>query len=63
MCNNLPELVKKYPIGIKIKINDKNRNDYVEGKFTVDGYLYDGEKDCWYVAHQMYNGAWEIYKE
>lgn len=62
MYDNLPELISNYPLGMKIKIEDKKRNDYVEGKFIVDGYIYNGEEEKWYPAHRMYNNNWEIYK-
>ena len=62
MYDNLGELVTNFPIGMKIKIKDKNRDDYSQGKFIVQGYLYDGDTQLWYPAHQLGNGDWEIYK-
>jgi len=61
MYDNLGDLVKNFPIGTKIRISEK-RDDYVQGKFVVDGYLYTKE-DKWYPAHRMANGEWEIYEE
>ena len=60
MFDNLPELISSFPIGTKIRIVSKDRNDYAEGKFVVDGYIYKAP-DQWYPAHQMWDGKWEIY--
>lgn len=62
MYDNLGELVTNFPIGMKIKISDKKRDDYSQGRFIVQGYLYDSETKMWYPAHQLGNGDWEIYK-
>lgn len=61
MYDNLGELVSAYPIGAKIRIMDKDRDDYERGRFIVEGYLYDGA--MWYPAHQISNGDWEIFKK
>ena len=62
MFDNLPELMNNYPLGMRIKLDNKERDDYVEGKFIVEGYLYEKESGMWYPAHKMYNGHWEVYK-
>lgn len=62
MFDNLPDLIRNYPIGMRIKIDDKNRDDYVEGKFIVQGYIYEADIQMWYPAHKMYNGHWEVFK-
>ena len=62
MFDNLPDLIRNYPLNMMIKIDDDKRDDYVEGKFVVDGYIYNGREGMWYPAHKMYNGHWEVYK-
>lgn len=63
MYDNLGELVTNFPIGMKIKLTDKERDDYGQGKFVVEGYLYVAETEMWYPAHKLGNGDWEIYKQ
>ena len=60
MYDNLPELIKNYPIGARIRIDRTKKDDYTYGKFVVDGYLYSRD-GCWYPAHQIENGEWEIF--
>lgn len=62
MYDNLPELIKNFPIGTKIKLTDKERDDYAQGKFVVDSYVYTKE-GLWYPAHQLWDGKFEVYNE
>lgn len=62
MFDNLSELISAYPIGTKIRIVKEKRDDYANGKFIVDGYLYKAP-DQWYPAHQLWDGKWEVYNE
>lgn len=61
MYDNLPELMQNFPIGTKIKLTDKERDDYSHGKFVVDGYIYEAP-ESWYPAHKLWDGKWEVYK-
>lgn len=63
MFDNLPDLMRNYPIGMRIKIDNKKRNDYVEGKFIVEGYIYEASTGMWYPAHKMFSGEWEVFKD
>jgi len=61
MYDNLPELIEHFPIGTKVRFKQK-RDDYADGKFVVDGYIYSKE-GMWYPAHQKWDNTWEVYTE
>jgi len=61
MYDNLPELMQNFPIGTKIRLKDNERDDYANGKFVVDAYVYE-KGDKWYPAHKLWDGKFEIYK-
>lgn len=60
MFDNLPDLMKQFPIGTKIKMSTDKRDDYAHGKFVVEGYIYKSPNQ-WYPAHQLWDGKWEVY--
>lgn len=62
MFDNLPDLIKEFPIGTKVVMTDKNRDDYAQGRFTVDSYVFEAP-DKWYPAHKLWDGKFEVYHD
>lgn len=62
MFDNLPDLMKQFPIGTRIHMPTDKRDNYVHGKFIVEGYIYKAPNQ-WYPAHQLWDGKWEIYSQ